>query len=209
MSSFSKPLWEVRAEKCRKILQDSLNPSWLLSPEALPSASQLNVSTFIESCGLLSPRELEITSLTASELVRRMAARSLTAVETTTAFLKRAHVAHQLTNFATEFLIDDAMRDAAECDAYFNSTGKVRGPLHGVPISVKEHIGIKGRISHATYTVWVDNVCQEDALMIQLVKKAGAVIHVRTNEPQSLMVSLRSKRLKADGASNLLASPAH
>ncbi|KAJ6437915.1 NAP family protein [Purpureocillium lavendulum] len=183
--------WEVQAEKCRKVLRDSLNPAWLLPAKQLPPATQLNVSTFFETCKLLSTRELEITATSAVELVKQMASGALTAVETTTAFLKRAHVAHQLTNFATEFMVKDALKAAAELDAYFKATGTLKGPLHGLPISTKEHIGHKGRIAHSAYVAWIDNIAEDDALLVQLCKKAGAVFHVRTNEPQSVMVSLK------------------
>jgi amidase len=121
--------WEAKAEKCRAILQNSLNPAWLLSPEELPPATQLNVSTFIDTCNRLSPRELEITNSDGTHLTHQMQAGSLTAVETVTAFLKRAHIAHQLVNFATEFMVEEAFAAAAELDEYFKTTGKLKGPL--------------------------------------------------------------------------------
>jgi len=186
----AKKPWELQVEKMQKIRTDSLNPAWLLAEEQLPPAAQLDVSEFAITCKLLSSRELEITEATAVDLVSQMAGGTLTAVETATAFLKRAHIGHQLLNFATEFLVDEALSRAAELDAHFQQTGKVIGPLNGVPISVKEHIGLKGHICHSDYTIWGDNVVEEDALIIRLLKKAGAIIHVRTNQPQSLMVSL-------------------
>ncbi|KAI8161086.1 putative amidase [Colletotrichum sp. SAR 10_70] len=179
--------WEIKAEACRQILQKSLKPEWLLPPDQLPPAGQLNVSNFIESCGQLTPRELQITASTAAELTSQMAEGKLTAVETVTAFLKRGHIAHQLVNFATEFMVEDALAAAEELDAHFKKTGKLVGPLHGVPISAKEHMSLKGRRVHSGYVAWADNVADEDALVIRLAKAAGAVFHVRTNEPQSVM----------------------
>lgn len=181
--------WEAKGEKCRVILHNSLNPAWLLSPEELPPASQLNVSTFIDTCAGLTPRELEITNSDGTQLTHQMQAGKLTAVETVTAFLKRAHIAHQLVNFATEFMVEDALATAAELDAYFKTTGKLKGPLHGIPISIKEHVGFKDHVTHAGYVAWVDNVPSEDALILRLLREAGAVFHVRTNEPQTVMVS--------------------
>jgi Asp-tRNA(Asn)/Glu-tRNA(Gln) amidotransferase A subunit family amidase len=185
--------WEAKTLGVRQILRDSLNPDWLLPVDKLPPKSQKNVSTFIETSGALTSRELEITTKTAVALVADMAAGSLSAVETVTAFLKRAHVAHQLTNFATEFMVKDALDAAKELDEYYEATGKLVGPLHGLPISTKEHIGLKGRIVHSGYVAWTDNVVDEDALIVKLAKKAGAVFHVRTNEPQIVMV--RHKRI--------------
>lgn len=186
----AKAEWELKAEKCQQRTKDSMKPEWLVPEDQLPPADQLDVSTFVETSKCLSPKELEITSLTAAELVARMASGSLTAVDTVTAFLKRAHVGQQLLNFATEFMVDRALARAAELDAHFQATGKLMGPLHGVPISVKEHVGIKGLTCNASYAAWVDNVPEEDALLLRLLAKAGAVFHVRTNTPQSLMVRL-------------------
>lgn len=186
----AKAEWQIRAEKCQKITRDSMNPEWLLPADQLPPEDQLDVTGFVEKCKLLSPKELEITNCTAVELVARMGSGTLAAVDTVTAFLKRAHVGQQLLNFATEFMIEDALKRAAALDAHFEATGQLLGPLHGVPISVKEHVGIKGRVCHASYAAWTDNIPQEDALLLRLLANAGAVFHVRTNTPQSLMASL-------------------
>jgi amidase len=86
-------------------------------------------------------------------------------------------------------MIEDAIEAAKELGVYFAKTGEIIGPLHGVPISVKEHVGLKGRICNTGYVAWIGNIPTEDALLVQILKKAGAVFHVRTNEPQSLMVS--------------------
>lgn len=185
----AKAEWEIKAEKCQKRTKDSMKPEWLVPEDQLPPADELDVSTFVETSKLLSPKELEITNTTAADLVSRMAAGSLTAVDTVTAFLKRAHIGQQLLNFATEFMVEDALKRAAELDEHFKSTGKIVGPLHGVPISVKEHVGIKGRTCNASYSAWEDNVPEEDALLLRLLANAGAVFHVRTNTPQTLMVS--------------------
>lgn len=92
------------------------------------------------------------------------------------------------TNFVTEFLADDALQRADELDAHFKSTGQLAGPLHGVPISVKEHVGLANRITHAGFVSFIQRAPPtEDAHVVRLLKQAGAVFHVRTNQPQSLM----------------------
>lgn len=184
----AKAEWQLKAEKCQKRTKDSMRPEWLLLEDQLPPPDQLDVSTFADQ--VLGPRDLEITGLTATALVARMAAGTLTAVETVTAFLRRAHLGQQLLNFATEFLVDAALARAAELDAHFAATGRLVGLLHGVPVSVKEHVGIRGLTCNASYAALVDNVATEDALLLRLLANAGAVFHVRTNTPQSLMVRL-------------------
>lgn len=155
-------------------------------------------------------QQLEITKTSAVDLVTQMGTGSLAAVETVTAFLKRAHIGQQLLNFATEFMVEEVLGRAAELDAHFKSTGKLVGPLHGVPISVKEHVGLKGRICHSAYVAWTSNIPTEDALLVRLAKRAGAVFHVRTNQPQSLMVvllSFLSSQIFTNASSSILTAP--
>jgi amidase len=85
-------------------------------------------------------------------------------------------------------MFDDALEEAKKLDTLFEKTGRVDGPLHGVPISVKEMVHFKDRICHTAYVSWIDRVTPEDALLIRNLKAAGAVFHVRTNEPQTVMV---------------------
>lgn len=47
-------------------------------------------------------------------------------------------------NCLTEIFIDNALERAAELDAYFKEHGTVVGPLHGLPISLKDQFPIKG-----------------------------------------------------------------
>ncbi|KAJ9197293.1 fatty-acid amide hydrolase [Paecilomyces variotii] len=179
--------WEEEANKCKEILANSVPKQWMVPEDKLPPAEELNVIDFPRKSGLLTDKELSITEMSATALVAAMSKGELTAEEVVVAFLKRATIGHQLLNFATEFMADDAIARAKELDEHFKKTGKLVGPLHGVPISVKEHIGHKGRICHTGYVAWIKNIAPEDALLVQLLKNAGAVFHVRTNQPQSLM----------------------
>ncbi|KAH8430289.1 uncharacterized protein LDX57_007957 [Aspergillus melleus] len=179
--------WEPQAQKARDILQQSIPAQWLLPSDQLPPATQKNVEDFPRKSGLLSARELDITEKTAIALMADMEAGILSAEEVVIAFLKRAVLGHQLLNFATEFMTEKAISRAKELDRYRQRTGKIIGPLHGVPISVKEHIGFKDRTCNGGYVALVDHIAAQDALLLQSLEKAGAVFHVRTNQPQSLM----------------------
>jgi amidase len=72
-------------------------------------------------------------------------------------------------------------------DAYLLEHGKPVGPLHGLPISVKEHIHLKGSTATSGLIAWADNVCEDDALIVSQFREAGAVFHVKTTNPQTLM----------------------
>jgi amidase len=60
-----------------------------------------------------------------------------TATEVTLAYCKSAAVAHQVVNCLIDIDIDGALQRARELDEVLRSTGKVIGPLHGLPISIK------------------------------------------------------------------------
>lgn len=90
------------------------------------------------------------------------------------------------TNCLTE-LIPQALADAKACDEHLARTGQTLGPLHGLPISVKEQMAVSGLRTNAGFVSWVNNMSTQDANVIQTLKELGAVVFARTNQPQSLM----------------------
>lgn len=61
------------------------------------------------------------------------------------------------------------------------------GPLHGLPISVKEMIGMKDLGLNAGYVAWWSKVATEDAHVLKILWDAGAVFFARTTQPQTMM----------------------
>jgi Asp-tRNA(Asn)/Glu-tRNA(Gln) amidotransferase A subunit family amidase len=95
---------------------------------------------------------------------------------------------HIQTNCLTELLPGPCLARARELDAHLSAHGRPAGPLHGLPISVKEHIGMRGLRLHAGYVAWWDNAPpRDDALLLRILARAGAVFHARTTEPQGMM----------------------
>ncbi|KAK2027471.1 amidase [Colletotrichum zoysiae] len=179
--------WEELARRCIEIQQKSIPKDYLLSEDRLPSQDRLNIQNVPYESGILTAEELRMTEQDSAGLQQRYMSGEWTVRQVVTAFLKRATIIQQLTNFVTEILAEDALEKADKLDAHFQKTGLLIGPLHGIPVSVKEHISMGGHITHAGFVSKVTNVPTDDALSIQILKKAGAVIHVRTNQPQSLM----------------------
>lgn len=60
------------------------------------------------------------------------------------AFCKRAAIAQQLVNCLSEVCFDEAIARAKELDTVFRETGKLVGPLHGLPVSIKDCFKING-----------------------------------------------------------------
>jgi amidase len=177
------PHWTTLIAEKKKRQLESIPQEWIVTP---PSDSTLDVSAFPETCGLLNAREIEITNTSVDVLLEKLACAAWTAVDVTTAFYKRAIVAHQLVNCLTEIFVDRALARAAELDDYLKNTGKVVGPLHGLPISLKDQLCIKGLETTIGYVSWIGQYADKNAVLVDVLIECGAVPFVRTNVPQTL-----------------------
>ena len=85
----------------------------------------------------------------------------------------------------TELLPERALQRAAKLDKYFADHGTSVGPLHGLPVSVKEHLNMKGLDINAAFCADWGTVADRDAHLLKLLSDAGAVFYVRTMQPQT------------------------
>ncbi|KAL1691141.1 amidase signature domain-containing protein [Schizophyllum commune] len=163
----------------------SIPKEWLL--DNLPPTDQHNVIDFPRTCSLLNEQELKITETDdVSVILKNLRTGVWLTVDVTTAFCKRAIVAHQLTNCLTEIWIEDALKRARELDDIFAKQGPV-GPLHGLPISLKDQFDVAGKECTMGFASWIGRISEEDAALVTVLKNAGAIPYVRTNVPQTLM----------------------
>jgi Asp-tRNA(Asn)/Glu-tRNA(Gln) amidotransferase A subunit family amidase len=72
------------------------------------------------------------------------------------------------------------MARAEYLDDYLSKNGKPVGPLHGLPISVKEHIGMEGLTLNAGFISWHSKTAVSNAHILDILLAAGAVLYVRT-----------------------------
>jgi aspartyl-tRNA(Asn)/glutamyl-tRNA(Gln) amidotransferase subunit A len=75
---------------------------------------------------------------------------------------------------------DEALREARDLEAEQRS-GKLRGPLHGIPIALKDNIDTMGVRTTAASAVFDDRVPEQDAEVTRRLKEAGAVLMGKTN----------------------------
>ena len=136
---------------------------------------------------LLTTDEVVITQTSPEELVASLAAGKYTSTLVTNAFLRRAGLAQALTNCVTELLPERAKERSEFLDDYYEKHGKPIGPLHGLPISVKEHMGMKDLGLNAGFISWWDQKGEEDAYVLKIMWNAGCVFYARTTQPQTLM----------------------
>ncbi|KAF2264335.1 amidase [Lojkania enalia] len=175
--------WETIAQKAQEHRDATIS---LVEP-GLPEITDLPLDSSPVPKAILTPEELAITESDPVDLVSSLASGTLSSVNATNAFLRRAALAQKLVNCITELLPNAALERAKYLDDYLKKHGKPIGPLHGLPISVKEHVKMKGRTVNAGFIAWYDRVADRNAHILDIFLAAGAVLYVRTTQPQTLM----------------------
>ncbi|KAL4919314.1 amidase signature domain-containing protein [Aspergillus aurantiobrunneus] len=147
--------WQQIASEKREANLAKIPPEWILEPQVLEDGrSRLSVvGDYIE--GLLDAKSRHITNMDVPELVATMGTGSLTAVEVITAFCKRAAYAHQLSNLLLEVRFNEAIERAQELDDYFRKHKRLVGPLHGIPLTLKDQFHIKGLDTSMGFIGWI------------------------------------------------------
>jgi aspartyl-tRNA(Asn)/glutamyl-tRNA(Gln) amidotransferase subunit A len=117
--------------------------------------------------------------LTISELSARLQARELSSVEVTEATLRRIEATEDLVHAYAGVMTDQALADAARADEEL-SRGESRGPLHGVPVGVKDLLHTAGFPTEGGSRVLEGFVPESDAVVVANLREAGAVIVGKT-----------------------------
>ncbi|MDH5675032.1 MAG: amidase [Myxococcales bacterium] len=120
----------------------------------------------------------------ATEIARRIRDGELSALECLEYFLGRVQRFESL-NAVVVLDAERARRQAREADA-LRARGQSLGPLHGVPMTIKESFDVAGLATTWGDPNCKDNVAQTDAIATARLKAAGAVIFGKTNVPLQL-----------------------
>lgn len=131
--------------------------------------------------------DVELVELTVDRIRRDLAAGAYTAVELTRVSLARiARYEDRYNAFIS--MNPDALETAAQLDREYAAAGP-RGPLHGVPVVIKDNFDYGGLVTTAGYeglssaTGGIDMIPDDDAAAVQRLREAGAVILGKTNMP--------------------------
>ncbi|KAF2813069.1 fatty-acid amide hydrolase [Mytilinidion resinicola] len=189
MTEIEDTAWAKKATAKRAALTQSIPPAFRIPADILPPETQLDISRFPAESKWFTAEELEITSTTAPALLERIANKAWSAEDVIKAFCKRAAAAHQLTNCLTEVFFDEAIETAKALDKHLAKTGKTIGPLHGLPISLKDNFNLIGKDSTVGFTSWVNDPQTYNSTLVELLRDAGAVFYVKTNVPTAMMIA--------------------
>uniref|UniRef100_T1IZV1 Amidase domain-containing protein n=1 Tax=Strigamia maritima TaxID=126957 RepID=T1IZV1_STRMM len=127
-----------------------------------------------------------IVALSAEQLLQDISEGRFTVQQVLQAYRAEAYRADLRTNCITEFL------DEAEDQARYLDTVDVKGPLHGLPISIKETYHLKCHDCTAGLAKLIGVPSQRDAVLVTVLKKLGAIPFVRTNIVQTSCKAIAS-----------------
>ena len=83
---------------------------------------------------------------------------------------------------------NEAVQQAKSLDDHLQRTGKTVGPLHGLPISLKDNFNIKGKDSTVGFTSLVNPPAEYNATLVDILEPLGAVRYCKTNVPTAMMI---------------------
>lgn len=189
--------WQAKVARKQLALRNKIPEAWLV-PDFVASQlkfpleehpNRLIELDIVRKTGILTDRELSITQdFTVPALLEKLASGDFTAVEVTTAFSKRASIAGQLTNCLTETYFEEALKRAETLDE-IRSQGRIAGPLHGLPVSLKDSFQIVGSEATIGYVSYIDKLAEDDSSLVEVLTQQGAVLFVKTNIPMTLMTA--------------------
>ena len=117
----------------------------------------------------------ELHWLPAAEAARAIAARELSPVELTLALLDRIERLDPTLNVFIRLDGDAAMAAARAAEAEIAS-GHPRGPLHGVPVGIKDIMDVAGLPTTCHSKILIDNIAAADAVCVARLRGAGAIV---------------------------------
>jgi fatty acid amide hydrolase len=126
-----------------------------------------------------------ITNLSALELAKKMKAGELSVLEVTEAHIQRIEAVNPHLNAVVIPLFDQACTQAKEADKK-RARGDPLGPLHGVPVTIKEQYRVAGTQTTLGATNKIGNVYHDEGPLVTKLRQAGAIILGKTNIIQTL-----------------------
>lgn len=135
-----------------------------------------------------------LTHLPATEMAEKVKKGKLSPTEITEAHLDRIEKRNNRTNAFITVTKELAREMAVEAERAVES-GEDLGPLHGVPIAIKDLVDISGVRTSAGSLMLEDHVAQRDSPIVEQLKSAGTIILGKTNTPEFGLGTTTDNRL--------------
>jgi amidase len=146
----------------------------------------------------------ELIYMSATKLAGLLRSREVSALETVNAYIERTIAVNDKLNAVVTNCFERARAEAKALDARA-ARGDFAGPLHGVPMTIKDSLDTEGVVSTGGSVGRQQFVPQKDATVVARVRKAGAILLGKTNTPEFTLGGLGG----ISTASNLLFGASH
>ncbi|CAH0016672.1 unnamed protein product [Clonostachys rhizophaga] len=186
--------WKAKAAAKAASISDTIPESWRI-PEPIAADAQTDITgPYLHK--YLTGDEIEITEASAVGIVKKVADGEWRAENVARAFCHRAALAHQYVSCLHDVFFDVAIKDAVALDEYYRQHGKPIGPLHGLPVSLKDQMHVKGVETTMGYVGWIGAFQghkgtglekQFKSELVTELRGLGAVLYCKTSVPQTLM----------------------
>ena len=125
---------------------------------------------------------MTILELSAVQIGEKISRGELTSAEVTAFFIERIEKYNLDINAVIDTRFDKALTEAKLADEK-RAAGNIDGPLHGVPMTIKDAFEVVGLTCDVGYPAFAGKVSQTDAVVVQRLKAAGAIFIGKTNTP--------------------------
>jgi amidase len=125
----------------------------------------------------------EIIYASVTSLARAIRTKRVASSEVVDAYLARIEAVNPQLNAVVQLTAERAREQAQEADAAL-ARGEVKGPLHGVPVTIKDSFETAGVISTAGTKGRAAFIPEKDATVVARLRAAGAILLGKTNTPE-------------------------
>ena len=127
--------------------------------------------------------EFPLWQMSACDLAAKIAAGEVSSSDVVKQTVDRMRAVNPKLNAVVDDLGDEAIAQAEAHDEQLAKSGPI-GPLHGVPVTIKENIDQTGRATPNGVEAYKNIIAPDDSPVVRNFKKAGAIVIGRTNTPE-------------------------
>ncbi len=139
--------------------------------------------------------DLDLCYISAVDAIAAFKARKLSPVELMTALIARAEAVEPTINAMPMTYYERALEQARKAEArHMKRHGRLRA-LEGIPVAIKDETAIKGEITTYGSLIYKDHRDEADDVVVERLKRAGAIIHARTAAPEFSCATFTHSRL--------------
>ncbi|MCF8070482.1 MAG: amidase [Desulfobacterales bacterium] len=139
--------------------------------------------------------DMELCYLPVTEILSRYKSKKLSPVEYLQTLIKRTEEIEPKINAFSATYFDEALEQAKAAEQkYVNQLSDLR-PLEGIPIALKDEVGLAGKITTEGSLLQKDSITEENGYIVDRLQDAGAIFHARTATPEFCCAAVTHSRI--------------